>query len=223
MKFILYILLFLAGFAGTAQEIETKLENFTSVEITSGLTVEFEEAPENKVIVTGPSSDKVKINVEKGKLLISSDLTKIVDTDSTIVKVNYRQIQELETRENSQIEFLNKINQRRIILKARSGSSINAHLKVRDLLANAFTGGKLDLTGTARYQEIEVMSEGDFRGENLKGDTIKVTLTGGGIANVFSNNYVNALVRAGGHIYIYGEPKKIDERTSYGGSIKKIN
>lgn len=216
-------MLFFAGFAGAAQEIEKYLEDFSSVEVTSGIKVEFEKASENKVIIKGKSGDKIKLKLEEGKLLINSDLTHLLDTDDTVVKVNYRQLQSVEAREKAKIEFLNKINQSRIIFTSRTGAAINAQLKVRDLLANTYTGGKLNLSGTAPYQEIEVMSEGDFRGENLKGETIKVTVIGGGNANVFSNNYVNAYVRAGGHIYIYGKTRKVDERTNYGGSIKKIN
>lgn len=223
MRLIVFIVIFLTGFTGAAQEKEVNLADFSQVEILSGLTVEFVEGRENKALIKGKSRDMVKMKVEDGKLSIESALTKVLNTDNTVVQVNYRQIESVEAREGSNIEFLKPVRQPRIILKARSGANIVAKLRVRDVMANALTGGKLDLSGTANYQEIVVMSEGDFRGENLKGDLVKININGGGNANIFSNNSVTASVKGGGHIYIYGKPKQVEEKTSYGGSIKKIN
>ena len=79
------------------------------------------------------------------------------------------------------------------------------------------------IIGKADIQEIEVMAAGKFKGENLIGNNVDVSISAGGKANVFAKKYVNAKVNAGGNIYIYGNPEKIDEKTTFGGKIKKIN
>ncbi|MGB8704547.1 MAG: DUF2807 domain-containing protein [Gillisia sp.] len=48
-------------------------------------------------------------------------------------------------------------------------------------------------------------------------------MIGGGYANVNAKEYVKASTKAGGNIYIYGNPETIDQETTFGGTIKKIN
>jgi len=102
-------------------------------------------------------------------------------------------------------------------LKAREWASIFADLEVENIVANSVTGGSIFLTGKAAIQEIEVLS-GSYRGEN-----INIVLKGSSTANIYARKYVNAVAVAGGHIYIYGDPEEIHEKSSFGGSIKKIN
>lgn len=110
-----------------------------------------------------------------------------------------------------------------VSFRAQEGSEILADVDVEDISASAVTGGQIKISGTAGQQEIDVSSAGEFRGENLLGKDVDVTIKGGGTANVFSNEFVKARVRAGGNIFIYGDPIRVDKATTLGGTIKKIN
>ena len=211
------------GFQINAQEITMDLDNFSEVEITRGLKVNFTKAEENKAVITGNSRDKVQVRVEKGVLTIKTSLNQLVKVDNTVVEIFYKQIHSIVARQNSSIEFCGKISQPILKVRASEGAEVMATIDVENLIAGASTGGTLNLMGNALIQEIDIKAAGEFKGENLKGDNINVNLNGGGNANIHATKYVNATARAGGNIYIYGNPEKVEEKASFGASIKKIN
>lgn len=216
------MLLFL-GYGMVAQEIRVDLDNFSDVEVSRGLRVNITSGEENMAVITGDSRDKIQVRVEKGVLIIRSSLTQLLEKDNTLINITYKQLQGLQARQNSKVEFCSKIVQPLLKFRASEGAQIFANVDVENLVATASTGGNLTLIGNALIQEIEVKAAGEFKGENLTGESINVVSNGGGNANIFAKKYVNATVRAGGHVYIYGDPEKVEEKTSFGGTIKKIN
>ncbi len=223
MKFKIMFLLLLIGKIGTAQEISIDLDNFNKIEITRGLKVSLTHSQENKAVIIGNSRDKVKVSVERGILKVSSGLNQLLESDNTLVTIYFKDLQDVEARQNSRVEFCNKIGQPLLILRSREGSNIFANVEVENLVAGLATGGSITVIGKADIQEIDVKAAGDFRGENLLGQNVNIKLTGGGNANINAKNYVNATVRAGGIVHIYGNPEEIIEKVTFGGSIKKIN
>lgn len=224
MKGITFML-FLLGVINTvtSQEIEIKLENFYEIHVSRGLKVMLHQADENRAVITGNSRDEVDLKVERGRLLVKSSLNKLLKIDDTQVDLYFKELQYIDVSQNSYVEFKTEIEQSTIKLRSREGAELNLKVNVQDLIATAITGGTIKIEGSAVNQEIAVRAAGEFWGENLVGEKIDVRINGGGRVNVFSNNYVNAFVRAGGNIYIYGNPELVDKKTSFGGSIQKIN
>jgi len=217
-------LLFLGCASATfAQEITVELDNFTEAEISKGLKVNFTQAEENKAVITGSSRDNVNLQVKNGVLKVSIDIDHLWNEDNTVVNIFFKQLIKIEAKQNAKIDLCGKITQPMIKLRVQEGSDIKANIDVENLYASVVTGGNLYIIGKANKQEIDVKAAGDFKGENLIGNDVKVSIVGGGTASIFSKAYVNAKVRAGGTIYVYGNPQKIDERITFGGTIKKIN
>ena len=223
MKNTILIILLCVVTLGFSQETVVELDNFTEAEITKGLTVNFTKGEENKAIITGSSRDKVNLKVKNGVLKVSIDLDHLWNEDNTIVNVYYKQLLKVEAKQGSNIDLCGRIEQNLFQIRVQEGSDVKAHLDVENLYASVVTGGNLMIIGNATKQDIDVKAAGDFKGENLIGSEVEVSIAGGGTASVFSKAYVNAKVRAGGTIYIYGNPEKIDEKTTFGGTIKKIN
>ncbi len=223
MKKIILLLFLGCASVTFAQDITMELDNFTEAEISKGLRVNFTQAEENKAIITGTSRDNVNLHVKNGVLKVSINLDHLWNEDNTVVNIYYKQLIRLEAKQNAKIDLCGKITQPMIKLRVQEGSDVKANINVENLYASVVTGGNLYIIGNAKKQEIDVKAAGDFKGENLIGNEVEVSIVGGGTASIFSKAYVNAKVRAGGTIYVYGNPKKIDERTTFGGSIKKIN
>lgn len=221
-KIILFTIL-LFSVALNAQQITVDLNNFTQTEISHGLQVNFIKSEENKAIISGSNRDKVKLKVAGGVLKINMSINHIWNEDNTLVDVYYKQLNRVEAKQGSKVDIKEMIKQPVVSFRAQEGSEIRAHVEVEDISASAVTGGQLNITGIADQQQIEVSSAGQFRGENLLGKFVDVTIKGGGIANVFSKEVVKARVRAGGNIFIYGDPDRVDQATTFGGTIKKIN
>lgn len=220
-KIILFMFLSLAT-SVYAQEITVELDNFTEAEITKGLKVNFTQADENKAIITGSSRDKVNLKVKNGVLKVSVDLDHLWNEDNTIVNISYKQLLKVEAKQNSVIDLCGRISQPMLNIRVQEGADVKANVDVENLYASVVTGGNLFIIGNAVKQDIDVKAAGDFKGENLIGSEVKVSIAGGGTASIFSKAYVNAKVRAGGTIYVYGNPEKIDEKTIFGGTVKKI-
>ena len=217
-------MLFLCGISTIyAQDITIELDNFTEAEITKGLKVNFSQAEENKAIISGASKDKVDLKVDDGILKVTINIDHLWNEDNTIVNIYYKQLVKIEAKQNSKIDLCGKIKQPMLQIRVQEGADLKGNINVENLYASVVTGGNLMLIGNATKQDIDVKAAGDFKGENLIGDEVEIRIVGGGTASIFSRSYVNAKTRAGGTIYIYGKPSKIDEKTTFGGTIKKIN
>lgn len=216
------VIVFLITLEVSSQERIIIPEEFIGIEISKGLKANLIPSNEDKVVIKGKSLDKIQVNVENGILTVKTSLVQLLDSDDTVVDIYFKYILAVEARHNSKVYISKKIKQPLLKLKAREEASIFADLEVENIVASSVTGGILTLTGKAAIQEIEVKS-GLYRGENLKGENINVVLNGRGTANVFAKKYVNAMALAVGQIYIYGNPEEIHEKTSFGGSVKKIN
>lgn len=220
----IYLLVFLCCTSAIyAQEITVDLNNFTEAEVTKGLKVNFSQADENKAVISGSSKDKVDLKVEDGILKVSINIDHLWNEDNTMVNIYYKQLIKIEAKQNSKIDLCGKIKQPMLQVRVQEGADLKANIDVENLYASVVTGGNLMLIGNATKQDIDVKAAGDFKGENLIGDQVEIRIVGGGTASIFSKSYVNAKTRAGGTIYIYGKPSKIDEKTTFGGTIKKIN
>lgn len=223
MRKILVFMLLLCSVAVNAQEITVDLNNFTQAEISNGLKVNFIKAEENKAIITGDKREEVNINVSGGVLKLNMSIKHIFNEDNTLVDVYYKQLNRVQAKQGSKVAVKNLLRQPVVSFRAQEGSEILANVNVEDFSASAVTGGQIKISGTADQQEVEVSSAGKFQGENLLGKEVIITIKGGGTANVFSNEMVKARVRAGGSIFIYGDPVRVDKSTTLGGTIQKIN
>jgi len=220
-----FILLVFICFSWTAfaQEITVELDNFNEAQISKGLKVNFTQSDENKAIITGNSRNEVDLQVKNGVLKISVNLDHLWNEDNTIVNIYFKQLLSIEAKQNAKIDLCGRIKQPMLKIRVQEGSDVKANIDVENLYASVVTGGNLFIIGKANKQEIDVKAAGDFKGENLIGSDVEVSITGGGTASIFAKSYVKAKVRAGGTVYIYGNPQKIDEKTTFGGTIKKIN
>lgn len=223
MKKILLSLIILIGIQSYAQEISIDLENFTEIEVSNGLKVNLIKAEENKAIITGNSRDKVDIDLKNGILSVQSSLNHIWNEDNTVVKIYYKQLLRVEATQNAEIEICGRLTQPIIEFRSAEGADIFANIDVENFIARSSTGGNLEFIGSAKDQIIDLKAIGVFKGENLIGDTVNISLSAGGKANVYAKKYVKANVTAGGSIYVYGKPEKLDRKTTFGGTIKKIN
>ena len=211
------------GLTGKAQEIKMDLGNFSRIKVSEGLRVTLTAADFNKAVISGTNRKKVKISEKNGELEISINVSHLWKEDDTKIILFYKQFQQLEARQNSEIEITGQLKQPILQFNVQEGSEVTANIDVENLVSKIVTGGTLRLTGTADVQEINIRAAGEFKGENLVGKKIEVAIIGGGYANINAREYVKASTKAGGNIYIYGNPETIDQETTFGGTIKKIN
>ena len=142
------------------------------------------------------------------------------DGDETTVKVYYTSLEIVDANEGAFISSNDVIEQFELSVKTQEGGSVK--LKVKDLKfldVKAVSGGSIDLKGDSKNQTVDVNTGGSYDGEDLITEKTTVTIKAAGVAHIHALNEVVAKVRAGGTVYVYGNPEKVDENTIFGGKI----
>jgi hypothetical protein len=207
---------------GTAQT-EKKVGDFTKVTSFDKIDVTLIKSKENKVILNGSGSEEVEIVNKKGELKIRMPLTKLLSGDNISATVYFTNIDAVETNEGSRIACESVLKTTSFSIIAKEGSSINLKLDVSKLNAKITNGSTVTLSGTAKNQDILINSGGIFEAEKLTTQQTTISVNAGGDASIFATELVDAKVRAGGDILIYGKPSNINQKTIAGGSIKEAN
>jgi len=209
-------------FSSTAfGQIEKNVGDFTKVTAFDQIDVYLEPSNENKVIIEGKDANEVELVNKNGELKIRMSLTKMLDGDDISVTVYFNELTAVEANEGSRIACGNVIKSNSFEIIAKEGSQIKLLLNVNRLTARTANGSKVSLEGNAKNQEVIVNSGGIYEAKNLKTSQTIITGNAGGEADVFATDFVDAKVRAGGTITIYGKPKQIDQKIIAGGSIEE--
>ena len=129
----------------------------------------------------------------------------------------------IDANEGAYVHSNDMIEQYEIELKTQEGGKIELPLKVKTADFRAVTGGILELSGTVNNQDIKINTGGIFNGEALESVTAEVAIKAGGEASVFATELMDIKIRAGGDVYIYGNPNTVKEDRALGGRIKHVN
>jgi len=219
MKKLVFSLLFLSSIA--FGQVEKNVGDFTKVTAFDQIDVYLEPSNENKVVIEGKGANEVELVNKNGELKIRMSLTKMLDGDDISVTVYFNELTAVEANEGSRIACGNAIKSNSFEIIAKEGSQIKLLLNVNRLTARTANGSTVSLEGNAKNQEVIVNSGGIYEAKNLKTSQTIITGNAGGEADVFATDFVDAKVRAGGTITIYGKPKQIDQKIIAGGSIEE--
>ncbi|UYW00919.1 DUF2807 domain-containing protein [Flavobacterium agricola] len=225
MKNFKVIICFLATSFAFAQEPITKeMGEITSVKTFDKISVELIKANENKVVLTGTDNDYAELINNNGELKIKMSAKKLLKGDKVHAKVYHTSnIYEIIATEGTKVTSSDAFKLVDLNLSAKEGAEIKLDIDVKKVNANVNSGGKITLEGSADNQDYLANSGGVIKANNLKSSQCNVTANAGGEAFVTATELVDAKVRAGGNISIYGKPRVINEKKIAGGKITKIN
>ncbi|WP_396144737.1 head GIN domain-containing protein [Flavobacterium sp.] len=218
-KFVYSLLLFSTlGFS----QIEKEVGDFNKVTTFDQIDVRLIPGDVNKVVLTGNGSDEVELVNKNGELKIRMPFTKLLDGDNISATVYFKKIDAIEANEGSRISSEKEITSTSFDIKAKEGAQINLKILVEKLIVRVANGSKIEIEGKVVNQDILVNSGGEYKGEKLYSEYTDVTVNAGGNADVFTTGLVEAKVRAGGTITVYGKPKQINKKIVAGGSIEEV-
>lgn len=225
MRYFL-ILCFLFGFQITVSqdsEVTVRLDDFKEVKGFDGLAIKLIKATENKAVITGENTGKVAIVNNDGVLKIRMQIGKIFSGYRTFVTVYYKsKVVVIDVNEDARITSQDFIKQDILELKAQEGGEIIIEATVEQLLIKAVSGGVIEASGTAQLQDVQINTGGVYEGKELKTKFSTINVNAGSKAEVFASEYVKVSVKAGGEVLLYGKPSKVDEKTVFGGNIKRM-
>lgn len=169
----------------------------------------------------GKGANEVEFVNKNGELKIRMPFLKMLHGDHISVTVYYKKIIAVEANEGSRIACGDKIKSVTFDVIAKEGSEIKLILDVEKLNVRTINGSKVLLEGTANIQDVIVNSGGIYEADKLESQISTVSCNAGGEAAIFTTNIVDAKVRAGGDITIFGKPKQINKKIIAGGTIEQ--
>jgi hypothetical protein len=216
-KIILLGFVFLTQLTFAQTTIDPK--DFDDLKVFDKLNVTLIASNENKVVITGTNQSDVEV-VNKNRLLkIRMPLTKTMSGDVIKVTLYFKKIQSIDANEGSTITCADIFKQTTLDLSTQEGARITVVLDVDKTSIKAYSGGIINLSGKAITQSVSINSGGILKASDLETSQTTVSVSAGGNAEVKASTLVDAKVKAGGTITIYGKPKQIKQETFMGGSI----
>ena len=224
MKRLFTLLVLVYAVSLTAQNsIEKTIGEFTELKVFDRIEVEMIKSNENKVTISGKNNKDVVVNNKNGKLKIKLNIEKLFDGNNTKVTLYYTTVDVLDANEGAKIYSNDEIKQFELDLRSQEGGTINAVCDVSYLNVKAVTGGIVEVSGKSKKQNISLLTGGIFKGENNETENTEVSINAAGEAYINASKVVDIKIRAGGDVFIYGNPETVNESKVLGGRVKLMN
>ncbi len=219
MKKLLILLLALVSANTFAQIVDKEVGDFNKIKVFDLIEVNLIKADENKVMIKGKNVHEIKVVNTNGTLKLKMQLDKKFQGEDTFIEVYYKYLDVIDANEGAKIVSNELLKQDHIELKAQEGAKIKVGLNVINLEVRAVTGGVVEASGLANNQWVVLNTGGVFKGRELKTANTDVKITAAGEAEVFASDKVDINVKAGGDVYVYGNPKNVNKKTLAGGRV----
>ena len=224
MKRVFTILTILVATVAISQntDIEKTIGEFTELKVYDLIEVRLVKSDENKVIISGKNTKDLLVINKNGKLKIRMILEKSFDGKNTTVTLYYTNVDILDANEGAIISSEDTFKQYELDLKAQEGGKISINLDVKIANIKAISGGVINTNGAANSQKVTLNTGGVYQGKNLQTETTTVNIKAAGEAEVRASDLVDIKIRAGGDVFVYGDPKTIKENRVFGGRVKRM-
>ena len=214
----LSIILLLIGNLAFAQ-VTKDLGEFENVSVFDRISVQLIPSKENRIEITGSRSGDAELVNKNGTLKIRMALRKLLEGEDVSAKLYFKEINEISASEGSYVICEAPIKQTALKVDAKEGSEIRLTLDVKKANLRAVTGGILKIQGKATNSDVSLGTGGVLQAMDLQTVQTTIKITTGGEADVRASELVDAKVRAGGNIVVFGSPQQINKSITLGGTI----
>ena len=203
----------------TNAQVTKNLGDFDELKVFDKINVKLISASENKVVITGDRADDVETVNTNGELKIRMPFPKLLSGNNIVVKLYFKNIESITASEGSSVSSETDFKQTILGLNAKSGAEIKIALNVDKVNVKANAGGIIKISGKATNQDVVITSGGILKAKDLHTTQTSISVSAGGKSEIYATTLVDAKVKAGGSIYIYGKPKQINKEVFIGGTI----
>lgn len=221
--YTLFLLCLFVQIVLAQEEVTQNLQSFTEVKAFDGLSINLIKSTENKAIISGANTEKVAIVNNDGVLKIRMQIDKMFSGYRTYVDLYHTEmLKVIDVNEDARIASDETYVQDVLELKAQEGAQMEINCQVDQLLIKSVSGGEIMAAGFSNNQDVIINTGGAYNGRTFKTKFTTISVNAGGNAEIYATDYVKADVKAGGEVLVYGDPKKMDEKTVFGGKIKRV-
>ncbi|WP_445382881.1 head GIN domain-containing protein [Robiginitalea sp. IMCC43444] len=217
--FLIAILAICSAQAWAQRMVDREVGEFHELKVFDLIEVNLIKSDQNRILIKGDHVDDILFVNRDGVLKLRIALEKKFQGEDTFIEVYYTDIHTIDANEGARIVGNELISQDRIVLKAQEGAHIEVGLQVTDADIRAVTGGIVRASGLASNQVVVLNTGGIFEGRDLKTGYSSVKISAGGEAELFASDEVDIQIRAGGDVYVYGNPQRVNRKKMMGGRI----
>ena len=212
--------MFLIAFYGFSQTmLDKEVGDFQEIKVYDLIEVNLIKSDDNRIVIKGHNVYDIKFVNKNGVLKLRMELDKKFQGEDTFVEVYYTDLRTIDGNEGAKIVCNELVEKEKIELRAQEGSHIKIGMDVRDVEMKAVTGGIIEASGLAKNQIIVINTGGVFEGRELLTEVTSIKISAGGEAELYASQKLDVNVKAGGDVYVYGNPKDVNKTTLAGGRI----
>jgi hypothetical protein len=202
-------------------QVERTLGDFTKVTSFDKLDILLIQSNENKIIINGYEASSVETVNKNGELKIRMPFSQTMGGSAISVTLYYKNIEAVEANEGSRISSSETLKAIIFDIIAKEGAIVKINLDVDKLNVKGTSGAIITVNGKAKNQDLLINSGSIYNAKSLETAQTTITVNAGGEADIFASDLVDAKVRAGGNITIYGKPRQINQKVVAGGTIRE--
>ena len=218
----LVFLLLLTSTLTFAQAI--RLGQFDEIKVFDGIRVTCIPSQADSLVIEGKNKDFVSYKNKNGRLYIRMNVKKrLSGFNTTVALFSSTPLEVIDVNEGAFVSFQDVLFQQSIVFKAQEGAEIDAILDVQKVTTKTVSGGIVNLKGAAVTQEHRVSAGGVVDAATLDSQQVQVSVKAGGSAAVRATELADVRVSFGGSVKVYGEPKKLIQKTAVGGNIALVD
>jgi len=212
--------MFLIAFYGFSQTmLDKEVGDFQEIKVYDLIEVNLIKSDDNRIVIKGHNVYDIKFVNKNGVLKLRMELDKKFQGEDTFVEVYYTDLRTIDGNEGAKIVCNELVEKEKIELRAQEGSHIKIGMDVRDVQMKAVTGGIIEASGLAKNQIIVINTGGVFEGRELLTEVTNIKISAGGEAELYASQKLDVNVKAGGDVYVYGNPKDVNKTTLAGGRV----
>ena len=208
------------GNRNVVTENRSTKEGFTKIKVSTGLDLYISQGSKNQITVEADENlqDIILTEVKDGVLRIYSEKN-IWRAKARKVYVTVETLEELTATSGSDAYTRETLKVNDLKISATSGADIHITVDANTIETSATSGSDIEVSGVANNHISKATSGASIDAYELRSKNATVKATSGADINIYASESIDAKATSGGDIDFKGNPKKVDKKSSSGGSV----
>ena len=209
-----------SGNRNVVTEDRSTKEYFTKIKVSTGLDLYVSQGSKNQITVEADENlqDIIVTEVNDGILKIYSEKN-IWRAKARKIYVTIKNLEAITATSGSDVYTNETLKVNNLNISATSGADIHISVDANTIETAATSGSDIEISGVSNNHISKATSGASIDAYQLRSKNVTVRVTSGADINVYASESIDAKATSGGDIDIKGSPKKVNKKTSSGGSV----
>ena len=196
--------------------------DFTDIKVTSGIDLYITQGKKVSLTVEADENlqELITTEVDNGQLKIYTEKN-IWKAKARKVYLTITHIEELAATSGSDVYTENTLKVTNFKVSTTSGADAKISIDATTVNSSATSGSDLRISGKTEHHTSKASSGSSIKAYQLESKNTTAKATSGANIDVYASEYLDAKATSGGDIDYKGNPKKMNTKTSSGGSISE--